>query len=110
MTLKTLCFALAITLAPVPFASAEKPVAPKAAVAVPIVTAKVNGLVCDFCAQSVRKVFSKEAAVSAVNVDLDKGEVKLTLHPGKAIDDARIKELIRKSGYALVAIEREGGA
>jgi copper chaperone CopZ len=72
-----------------------------------VITAKVNGLVCDFCAQSMKKVFGKEKAVSKVDVNLTEGVVRLTLKPGLTLDDARIGKLIKKSGYALVSIERK---
>lgn len=74
------------------------------------VTAKVNGLVCDFCAQSIRKVFGKQEAVESVWVDLDNGEVVLGMKEGMDLDDETIGKLIRKSGYALVGIERGGDA
>lgn len=71
-----------------------------------ILVANVNGLVCDFCAQSIRKTFSKEDAVQKVHVDLSKGQVRIDLKPGKSLDDATIESLIRKSGYTLVSIDR----
>lgn len=77
---------------------------------VQIVTAKVNGLVCDFCAQAVRKVFKKQDAVESVNVDLDNGEIVLGLKAGATMDDQTIEKLIRKSGYSLVSIDRIGDA
>lgn len=70
------------------------------------VVAKVNGMVCDFCAQAVTKVFGREDAVERVDVDLDNGEIKVAMKPGKTLDDAKIESLVRKSGYALVAVER----
>tara|TARA_R110001606_G_scaffold1933_4_gene7514 strand:- start:7325 stop:7738 length:414 start_codon:yes stop_codon:yes gene_type:complete len=73
------------------------------------VTARVNGLVCDFCAQSIRKVFGKQAAVETVKVDLDNGEVVLGMKKGQTLDDETVGKLIRKSGYALVEIKRAGG-
>ena len=74
------------------------------------VTAKVNGLVCDFCAQAVRKVFKKQEAVERVKVDLDNGEIVLGLKAGADMDDETIGKLIRKSGYSLVSIDRGDGA
>ena len=74
------------------------------------VTAKVNGLVCDFCAQAVRKVFKKQEAVEHVKVDLDNGEIVLGLKAGADMDDETIGKLIRKSGYSLVSIDRGDGA
>jgi copper chaperone CopZ len=74
------------------------------------ITAKVNGLVCDFCAQAVRKVFKKQEAVESVKVDLDNGEIVLGLKAGADMDDETIGKLIRKSGYSLVSIDRGDGA
>ena len=74
------------------------------------VIAKVNGLVCDFCAQAVRKVFKKQDAVESVKVDLDNGQIILGLKEGASMDDETIGKLIRKSGYSLVSIDRGDGA
>ena len=74
------------------------------------VVAKVNGLVCDFCAQALRKVFKKEDAVETISVDLDAGEVRVFLKDGQNLSDERLAKLIRKSGYSLVDISHENGA
>jgi copper chaperone CopZ len=105
---KLVMIALALGAMPIAAATAQAPAAPVAQPAAEMITAKVSGMVCDFCAQAMKKVFSKEAAVSAVAVDLDKGEVRLTMKPGQTIDDAALKKLIAKSGYALTGIERTG--
>jgi len=76
----------------------------------PTIVAKVNGLVCDFCAQALKKVFKKEEAVASLNVDLDSGEVRIGLKDGQTLSDERVAKLIRKSGYSLVETSREGGA
>ncbi len=70
------------------------------------VIARVNGLVCDFCAVALVKTFGREDAVHHVDVDLDASEVRIAMKPGQTLDDARIRDLIRRSGYALVGIER----
>ena len=36
-----------------------------------IIDVEVEGLVCDFCAQSIEKVFMKQPGVSVVYVNLD---------------------------------------
>jgi hypothetical protein len=41
-----------------------------------------------------------------VHVDLASGKVRVDLKPGKTMDDATLEGLIRKSGYALVSIDR----
>lgn len=75
-----------------------------------IIVAKVNGLVCDFCAQALKKVFKKEAAVESLNIDLDAGEVRIALKAGQTLSDETVAKLIRKSGYSLVSTQREDGA
>ncbi|MCR9080738.1 MAG: cation transporter [Hyphomonadaceae bacterium] len=91
-----------------PVVSAQESVAAEAATsAQTMVTAKVNGMVCDFCARAVTKVFGKEAAVENVHVDLDKGEIHVTLKSGAELSDERVATLVKKSGYDLVSIERE---
>jgi len=74
------------------------------------IVAKVNGLVCDFCAQALKKVFKKEDAVETISVNLDAGEVRVFLKQGQTLSDDRLAKLIRKSGYSLVNIMHENGA
>lgn len=70
------------------------------------VTVKVNGLICDFCARSLEKMFGQRDAVSRISVDLDKGLVTITLKPTATMEDAEIKRLITDSGYDVAAMER----
>jgi copper chaperone CopZ len=67
----------------------------------------VNGLVCDFCAVSMKKIFMKKDPVAAVNVNLTTKIVDIDLKPGKALDDAEIKKGITDAGYAVVSIKRD---
>lgn len=71
-----------------------------------ILTARVNGMVCDFCARAVQKVFRKEPGVESVHVDLDTGAIIVGLEAGAEITDERVAELVRKSGYAFVSLSR----
>lgn len=71
-----------------------------------ITNVKVNGMVCDFCARALEKVFSKRDEVEAIKVDLDAGVVRITTKPNQTIDDASINELITDSGYDISAIEK----
>ena len=104
---KTLALATALTLTAAPaFAAPEAPAAATQAKG-EFVTAHVNGLVCDFCAQSIQKVFKKDDAVKGVHVDLDSGEIHISMKPGQTMDDTSIEALIRKSGYSLTSIDRE---
>ena len=73
------------------------------------VKAHVNGLVCDFCARAIEKVFGKQEAVESVKVNLSDKLITLGLKDGQSLDDPTITKLINDSGYALVSIEREAG-
>lgn len=96
-TLKIFAFALALAM-----------VAPVAAApGAQMVTVKVNGLVCDFCARSIEQMMKKRPDVAGVHVDLDKGEVHLSLKSGATLEDAALRKLITDSGYAVTTIARE---
>lgn len=70
------------------------------------VRVKVNGLVCDFCARALEKVFSRRDGVAGINVDLDKSEVVVAMRPGKTLDDATLTGLITDAGYNVSHIQR----
>ena len=67
----------------------------------------VNGLVCDFCAISMKKIFMKKDPVASVDVNLTTKIVDIDLKPGKTLDDAEIKKGITDAGYAVVSIKRD---
>lgn len=71
------------------------------------VVVKVNGMVCDFCAQSIKKVFGKQDSVAAVDVDLDKGEIIIDLKDGQKIDHETITALVTDAGYNVTDIIEE---
>lgn len=79
---------------------------PAATAAPQMVTVKVNGLVCDFCARSIEAVMKKRKDVSSVHVDLGKGEVHLGLKDGATLSDGDLTRLITDSGYAVTGIDR----
>ena len=70
------------------------------------VTVDVNGLVCDFCARAVEKVFSRRDEVAGVAVDLEAKTITRAMKPGGQIDDATLKKLIVDSGYNVLAVRR----
>ena len=63
------------------------------------VYADVNGLVCDFCARALEKVFGKQEAVESINVDLDEKVITIHFNEGQKLDDETITQLIADSGY-----------
>ncbi|HCR85241.1 MAG TPA: hypothetical protein DIV86_01030 [Alphaproteobacteria bacterium] len=71
------------------------------------VETKVNGLVCDFCARSLDKIFKKQEAVEEIDVNLDDGLVSVFLKPQQDIEDKKIKQLITDAGYSVVSLDRK---
>ncbi len=68
--------------------------------------AKVNGLVCDFCARALEKVFSKKSEVASIKVDLDKGLVGINFNPNQSIAQDVLTQLITDSGYNVVEYQQ----
>ena len=71
-----------------------------------IIKIHVNGLVCDFCARSIEKIFSKKKAVASINVSLEKMLITVSFKNGKNLSDDIIKQLILDSGYEVTEISR----
>ncbi len=69
-----------------------------------VVHVGINGMVCDFCAQSLKKVFLKEEAVSTVDISLEDKMITLGVKKGQTIDDATIKKLVLHAGYDVSTI------
>lgn len=70
------------------------------------IVAQINGLVCDFCARALEKVFGKRDEVTGIDVNLDTKLVTIGLKKGANIDDATITKLITDAGYNVVEIRR----
>lgn len=66
----------------------------------------VNGLVCDFCARALEKVFGKEEAVKAIDVNLDTKIITINFNEGQSLSDERITQLITDAGYNVEGIHR----
>ena len=75
------------------------------AVSAETIRATVNGMVCGFCATAIEKTFRKQPEVKGVNVDLDNRLVTVTTKDGQALDNAKITELLKNSGYSVVKID-----
>ncbi len=72
-----------------------------------VLTISVNGLVCDFCARSIEKLFSKKESVKSINVNLEEMLITINLKKGKILNDDIIRQVIRDSGYDIKEINRE---
>lgn len=71
-----------------------------------IAVIQVKGMVCDFCAQAVTKVFSKHDNVSDIAVDLDAQTISLYFKDKNAhLSEDQIKQGVHYSGYDFVGYE-----
>lgn len=74
------------------------------------IVADVLGVVCDFCAIAMNKIFGSRPEVAAVYVDLDTKALSLVLSPGSRLSDAEIAELAVQAGYRIAGIRRDEAA
>lgn len=71
------------------------------------VNIKVNGLVCDFCAQAINKVFRKQEAVADLDVNLSSKYIKVWFKEGLRLSDEVLTQMVMDAGYNVVSIEQE---
>ena len=74
------------------------------------IVADVLGVVCDFCALAMNKIFSKREEVAAIYVDLDTKALSLVLTPGASMSDQTIAELAVQAGYRIAEVRRGDAA
>jgi copper chaperone CopZ len=71
-----------------------------------IININVNGMVCDFCAQSIEKVFMKRIEVKGINVNLEDQKVVIYLEKETDIEDDIISTIFQDAGYNVETIDR----
>jgi len=74
-----------------------------------VVEVKAFGLVCDFCANAIEKVFMRQDEVSGIDVSLEKHQILIALKEGQQLDDEEITKLVTDSGYNVKEINRSTG-
>lgn len=64
-------------------------------------TVHVNalGLVCEYCAQSIKKVFLRTEEIETIEVDLDAALITIVMKPGRIFTDEAIRHHIEEAGY-----------
>lgn len=95
--MKYLLTALLLVTSP---ALAATPVCPT-----PQTIATVDGMVCDMCAQSIKKVLEKESSVKGVEINLTTKQVLIDVKPGETLSDDVVKKKIDWAGYKLAKLE-----
>ena len=71
-----------------------------------IIDVATIGMVCDFCAQAIEKVFMKREEVQGISVDLNNQRVVIYLKNNLSIEDTEIVKLFEDSGYGVDRIDR----
>jgi mercuric ion binding protein len=77
-----------------------------AAVSAETIRATVNGMVCAFCATGIEKTFKSQKEVRSVKVDLKNRLVTIDTKEGQTLQDAKISQLLKNTGYSVVNINR----
>ncbi len=62
---------------------------------------RVDGLACPFCAYGIEKKFKAMEGTANIDVDLDKGLVRVDLAEGKKFTDEQMKALFEDSGFTF---------
>jgi copper chaperone CopZ len=71
-----------------------------------IINVNVNGMVCDFCAQSIEKVFMKIDEIKGIKINLENQKVTLYLKLETNIEDETISTIFEDVGYTVERINR----
>lgn len=70
------------------------------------VVVKVKGIVCSFCASTIKKSFKKNGFTGKVKVNLDDQTVVLNSEKRIDMKDKKIEQIILDSGYNITSIKR----
>ena len=71
-----------------------------------LMTVAVEGMVCDFCAQAIEKVFMKREEVIGITINLEKQNVIIAFKENSNLENSLIRELFLDSGYNVTEIKR----
>lgn len=70
------------------------------------ITVAVNGMVCDFCAQSLMKVLERNDAVETVEISLEDKTIAIVLKEGGSMSDEELDKAVKSAGYNIASIDR----
>jgi copper chaperone CopZ len=66
----------------------------------------VTGMVCGTCAEKIEKKLLEKGQVKRVDVDVESGQVLVTLKKGKALSSQSIRDLIKEAGFKVLSVKR----
>lgn len=61
----------------------------------------VNGLACPFCAYGIEKRLNVIDGVEKISVDIEAGEVIVSMAEGKRLSEAQAQEKVEEAGFTL---------
>ena len=70
-----------------------------------IAVVSVTGMVCDFCARGIKKIFQKDVGFKKIDVDLDTGKVLIAYAPSTEIINEEIEKKILSNGQTVTDIQ-----
>ena len=62
---------------------------------------QVDGLACPFCAYGIEKQMSHTQGVKGVDVDLQSGQVLVTMDGDNRLDEATARQQVKTAGFTL---------
>jgi len=68
------------------------------------------GVDCSLCTEGLERGLRSLAGADAVQLDLERGRLSLTLRPGSTVADATLRELMRHAGFVVRQIRRSPAA
>jgi mercuric ion binding protein len=71
---------------------------------------KVNGMVCSFCAQGVKRKLSEIPGVRSITVDMPTHTISLVTADGFKGGESSIRKAVQDAGYAMTSIQQSGTA
>jgi len=70
-------------------------------------TIAVDGLSCPFCTYGLEKNLKKVDGIKTVRIDMKTGKATVVLKPDAHVDDAALKEAVKKAGFTARKITRQ---
>ena len=61
----------------------------------------VDGLACPFCAYGVEKQLSRIEGVESIDIEIETGEVVLTMNDNAALDEPTARKAVEAAGFTL---------
>lgn len=68
------------------------------------IQADVEGMVCQFCAKSLRETLTRKTPVSEIAISVDSGIILLQEPAEKKVADADIKKWIESAGFKVTGV------